>query len=248
MYNSTFGDRSMVDKMMRLFIIQAISGFVTRDYDTGLHFLNEVKTHFAQNQSNLNPTLRGLAKEIIQSLDMLAPGTSATQFKDMSFQESAPQQQTQEIFHNPTDEFKSILHRRKKRKKEDPVEREEKQGDNSLFGTLGDLDLSSISKPKEEQVVDVASAPSTEFYEEKTEFYEEEPSTPKLQISEDQIEDNKILEIMLKRKKQKGELTPEEEELLALMEKKKAERELDSNPIEKVRRRRRSRRSNLWDD
>ncbi|RMG26141.1 MAG: hypothetical protein D6732_21600 [Methanobacteriota archaeon] len=80
MYGRSSADRSIVDKMMRLFIVQAISGFVSRDFDTGIHFLNEVKTHFAQNQSQLNPVLKGLAKDIIQSLDMLQPGASADVF------------------------------------------------------------------------------------------------------------------------------------------------------------------------
>lgn len=80
MYGRSSADRSIVDKMMRLFIVQAISGFVSRDFDTGIHFLNEVKTHFAQNQSQLNPVLKGLAKDIIQSLDLLQPGASADIF------------------------------------------------------------------------------------------------------------------------------------------------------------------------
>ena len=82
MYGRSSSDRSIVDKMMRLFIVQAISGFVARDFDTGIHFLNEVKTHFAQNQSQLNPVLKGLAKEIIQSLDLLQPGASADMFSE----------------------------------------------------------------------------------------------------------------------------------------------------------------------
>jgi len=241
----------MVDKMMRLFIIQAISGFVTRDYDTGLHFLNEVKTHFAQNQSNLNATLRGLAKEIIQSLDMLAPGTSAAQFKEMSFQEGQEIQETQEVYHNPNQELSSILNRRKRRKPKKQEQETAENGKDGLFGGLGKLDLSSVdSKDSTEDPIPNISqmSPKEKFHDQEPEFYDEKPTSITSKLTEEQIEENKILEVLLKRKKQKGELTKEDEEIIKLIEKKKEEEELERNPIEKVRRRRKSRRSQLWDD
>ncbi|MCY3410848.1 MAG: hypothetical protein INQ03_04335 [Candidatus Heimdallarchaeota archaeon] len=107
------------DKMLRLFIIQAISSFVAGDRESGLHYLNEVKTSFAQYQSSLNPTLKSLAKEIIQSLDMFAPGASSTAFTDVNA--GTPQQemaaafsQTQEsspkqpVFEEPTQETQQV--------------------------------------------------------------------------------------------------------------------------------------------
>jgi len=241
----------MVDKMMRLFIIQAISGFVTRDYDTGLHFLNEVKTHFAQNQSNLNSTLRGLAKEIIQSLDMLAPGTTAAQFKDMSFQEGQELQETQEVFHNPNEELSSILTRRKSRKPKKQEQETAEKVEDGLFRGLGKLDLSSVdSKDSTEDPMPSIPqlSPEEKFHNQEPEFHDEKPTSIASKLTEEQVEENKILEILLKRKKQKGELTKEDEEIVKLIEKKKEEVELEKNPIEKVRRRRKSRRSQLWDD
>lgn len=76
MYSSQ-SDAMPSDKMMKLFIIQMISSFVGRDYDSGLHFLNEIKLSYAQNMDTLNPTLKILAKEIIQSLDLFTPGARA---------------------------------------------------------------------------------------------------------------------------------------------------------------------------
>ncbi len=81
-----FGEASPMpgDKMMKLFIIQAISSFVSKDYETGLHFLNEIKTGYAQFMSEMNPTLKALVKEIIQSLDMFDPGASSASFIEVN--------------------------------------------------------------------------------------------------------------------------------------------------------------------
>ena len=85
-----FGQASPMpeDKIIRLFIIQAISSFVSRDYDSGLHYLNEIKTGYAQYMGRLNPTLKSLIKEIIQALDMMAPGSSATSFSTVNTTET----------------------------------------------------------------------------------------------------------------------------------------------------------------
>lgn len=111
------------DKMMKLFIIQAISSFVSHDYDSGLHYLNEIKMTFAEFQSSLSPTLKILAKEIIQSLDMFAPGSDASMYKDVNpetattpQQENArtPQQEIQQQFQQQAEEVQE-------RKKEEPT-------------------------------------------------------------------------------------------------------------------------------
>jgi hypothetical protein len=78
MQNTGYNDPMPSDKLMRLFIIQAISSFVAGDHESGLHYLNEIKQTYAQHMMNLNPTLKSLAKEIIQSLDLFSPGSSAT--------------------------------------------------------------------------------------------------------------------------------------------------------------------------
>lgn len=75
-----YGDPMPSDKLMKLFIIQAISSFVAHDFDSGLHYLNEIKASYAEHMMSLNPTLKLLAKEIIQSLDMFTPGASAQSF------------------------------------------------------------------------------------------------------------------------------------------------------------------------
>ncbi len=70
-------DPMPVDKLMKLFIIQSISAFVANDYDSGVHFLTEIKQAYAENMSKLNPTLKQLAKEIIQSVDLFKPDGTA---------------------------------------------------------------------------------------------------------------------------------------------------------------------------
>ncbi len=94
------------DKMLKLFIIQAISSFVAGDHESGLHYLNEIKMSYAEYHASLNPTLKSLAKEIIQSLDMFAPGASADMFaetnKDMENVAHTPQQEMQAAFAQPT--------------------------------------------------------------------------------------------------------------------------------------------------
>lgn len=128
------------DKMMKLFIIQAISSFVSHDYDSGLHYLNEIKMTFAEFQSSLSPTLKILAKEIIQSLDMFAPGSDASMYKDVNpetattpQQENArtPQQeikqqfQQQETARTPQQEIQQQFQQQaeevQERKKEEPT-------------------------------------------------------------------------------------------------------------------------------
>ena len=92
MQGAGYGDPMPSDKLLRLFIIQAISSFVAHDYDSGLHYLNEIKQSYAEHMMSLNPTLKSLAKEIIQSLDMFTPGASAEAFAN------ANPQQTSSIF------------------------------------------------------------------------------------------------------------------------------------------------------
>ncbi len=165
MYNQKAGDRSIVDKMMRLFIIQAISGFVSRDFDTGIHFLNEVKTHFAQNQTSLNPTLKLLAKEIINSLDMYAPGATADIFRDGDEQTdlpSTPQAELTGTFKKPKEKSKrdtkeepsgirGVFKRRKKRK-EQKGSTENLTLEEAL--DLGDLEFNEVPKEKVETVLE----------------------------------------------------------------------------------------------
>lgn len=96
-----FGQNVMPgDKMVKLFIIQAISAFVSGDHASGLHYLNEIKMSYAEYQSSLNPTLKNLAKEIIQSLDMFTPGSSADQYAETNIEAPAltPQQEMATAF------------------------------------------------------------------------------------------------------------------------------------------------------
>jgi len=77
MYTGYGTDPMPSDKLMKLFIIQSISAFVANDYETGVHFLNEIKQAYAEHMSKLNPTLKQLAKEVIQAVDMFNPDGSA---------------------------------------------------------------------------------------------------------------------------------------------------------------------------
>ena len=123
-----FGQASPMpeDKIMRLFIIQAISSFVSRDYDSGLHYLNEIKTGYAQYMSQMNPTLKALVKEIIQALDMMTPGASATSFSSVNTSETKVEA-TQPVEEQSsssgkssgtvTNELQDLLDRRRARRK-----------------------------------------------------------------------------------------------------------------------------------
>lgn len=103
-----FGQPSAMpsDKLMRLFIVQSISSFVARDYESGLHYLNEIKRAYAEHMGTLNPTLKSIAKEIIQSLDMFAPGATSDMFLDTN-QPDTPQQMEPEHYTSPQQEIAS---------------------------------------------------------------------------------------------------------------------------------------------
>ena len=80
MYTGYGTDPMPADKLMKLFIIQSISAFVANDYETGLHFLQEIKQAYAENMGKLNPTLKQVAKEIIQAVDLFNPDQSGGGF------------------------------------------------------------------------------------------------------------------------------------------------------------------------
>ena len=117
-------DPMPADKMMRLFIIQSISSFVAGDHESGLHYLNEVKQTYAQYMTNLNPTLKSLAKEIIQSLDLLDPGSSATDLSMVNTEAqsttpttTSPQQDQETEPSSVTSELQNLLNRRRAKRK-----------------------------------------------------------------------------------------------------------------------------------
>jgi hypothetical protein len=237
LYNQNYGDRSIVDKMMRMFIIQAISGFVTRDFDTGIHYLNEVKTHYAQNMSDLNPTLKGLAKEIIQSLDMFTPGHDASQFYSKNdSKDSKRENQPRSV----TEEYSNIVKKKdkKKDKKEQMIDEETnkaKKEKDELFGDLGDLTF-------EDEDID-----------ETNRKLKDELSGKKSPIKTFSDEDNAILEVLLKRKSKKGKLSKGDQQKLEVLEEKKQkqiEREQADNPIYNIKQKRtkRNRDSDIWND
>lgn len=126
MYNARGSDMPS-DKLMRLFIIQAISSFVAGDQESGLHYLNEVKQTYAEHMMTLNPTLKSLAKEIIQSLDLFSPGASATDLSttNASSEPSTTSEASSESVsttssHTPdsvTSELQDLLNRRRAKRK-----------------------------------------------------------------------------------------------------------------------------------
>lgn len=90
MYSGYGSDPMPSDKLMKLFIIQSISAFVANDYETGVHFLKEIKQAYAEHMGKLNPTLKQLAKEIIQSVDLFNP--SGGGFVGASMSNAGPDQ------------------------------------------------------------------------------------------------------------------------------------------------------------
>lgn len=90
MYTGHGSDPMPSDKLMKLFIIQSISAFVANDYETGVHFLKEIKQAYAEHMGSLNPTLKKLAKEIIQSVDLFNPDGSGFVGASMSNEGPTP--------------------------------------------------------------------------------------------------------------------------------------------------------------
>ena len=115
------------DKMMKLFIIQCISSFIAHDYDSGIHYLSEIKQTYAESMTQLNPTLKTLAKEIIQAVDMFNPD-SGNPFEGGQVNEEPmqpPQEQSQGSIEDygvgqptsVTSELQDLLNRRKAKRK-----------------------------------------------------------------------------------------------------------------------------------
>ncbi|MDH5401141.1 MAG: hypothetical protein OEZ01_15240 [Candidatus Heimdallarchaeota archaeon] len=114
------------DKIMSLFIVQAIGAFVAQDYETGLHYLNEIKVTYASHQTTINPILKKLAKDIIKSLDMLTPGASSDLFlpeedEGQIDHQPSQSQSTQTTSAQPTNvnsELQNLLNKRRQQKKD----------------------------------------------------------------------------------------------------------------------------------
>lgn len=235
------GDRNIADKMMRLFIIQAISSFVTRDYETGLHYLNEIKAHFAQNQSTMNSTLKGLAKEIIQSLDLLTPGASATSYADINTGSATTGSSTQEVFHTPEQELSSMMREQQSSHEVTPQQEtpEKSSSNDDLFAKLGKLSLSDDS-PKGVLGKIRRKRSSAKNEKEDLERIKEELKDP---------EKIALYQVMLERKKRKGKLSKKEEELLDFLNERKQKLDEKENPLLGIKRKRRRISSDdVWED
>ncbi len=141
MYNHTT-PQMPADKIVRLFIIQAIGSFVSKDYDSGLHYLNEIKSSYAEYMTQINPSLKILVKEIIQSLDMFTPGATSDSFSGVNETQSTQNIQTEEVFHNPAQELTSRFRQANKSTDDNSDEAEIDvtiQKDKSVTAELQDL-------------------------------------------------------------------------------------------------------------
>lgn len=238
MYTNEASNRNIINKMMRLFIIQAISGFVSHDYNTGIHFLNEIKTHYAQNPTMLDGVLKSLAKEIIKSLDMFAPGSNASTFFETNEEAKNPQQELNQINRaaqekkvmNP--QLESILEKRKKKHGES----------NNATGSLDEaLNLGALKLGENSPTADIID----------DELPAENPALNTAALIENQ--DNAILSILLSRKQKRGKLSAEDAKILELLKSKrdsqpnaqKSNSTLDS--IISRRKKRKHNSENLWD-
>ncbi len=56
------------DKIIQQMIVQAIQAFYIQDYDTGLYFLNQIKTNLPRYLYQISPANKTLCKEIVKLL------------------------------------------------------------------------------------------------------------------------------------------------------------------------------------
>ena len=98
-----YRDPVPADKMMSLLIVQAITAFYMGDYETGVHYIQEIKTEYASSMSQLSPTMKKIARDIISALDLLRPS-------DEAFVPQQPQQQhvSQQSNINPQEQEEGV--------------------------------------------------------------------------------------------------------------------------------------------
>ncbi len=67
------------DKLVQQLIVQAIQAFYIQDYETGIYFLQQIKSNLPRYMYQLNPQMRSLAKEVVKLLQdgSLVPDRSA---------------------------------------------------------------------------------------------------------------------------------------------------------------------------
>jgi len=67
------------DKLVQQLIVQAIQAFYIQDYETGMYFLQQIKSNLPRYMYQLNPQMRSLAKEVVKLLQdgSLVPDRSA---------------------------------------------------------------------------------------------------------------------------------------------------------------------------
>ncbi len=99
-----FRDPVPADKMMTLLIVQAITSFYMGDYESGVHYIHEIKTEYAAGMSKLSPTMKKLARDIISALDLIRPSD-----QDTLPQEPQPRQTSNTT--SDTDESQAISDR-----------------------------------------------------------------------------------------------------------------------------------------
>jgi hypothetical protein len=56
------------DKLIQQLIVQALQAFYTKDYETGIYFLEQIRTNLPRYMYQLSPANRSLCKEIVKML------------------------------------------------------------------------------------------------------------------------------------------------------------------------------------
>ncbi len=74
------------DKLVQQMIVQAIQAFYIQDYDTGLYFLNQIKTNLPRFMYQISPAYKTLCKEIVK---LLQDGSLVPDRSSQSDQETA---------------------------------------------------------------------------------------------------------------------------------------------------------------
>ncbi len=73
------------NKFVTQMIVQAIQAFYNQDYETGVHFIEQIRSNLPSFLYNLNPTLRNLCKDIVK----LVQGGTLVQQHSLTEQPSA---------------------------------------------------------------------------------------------------------------------------------------------------------------
>ncbi len=107
-----FRDPVPADKIMSLLIVQAITSFYMGDYESGVHYLHEIKTEYASGMSKLSPTMKKIARDIISALDLIRPSDQDS-FPQETHSPETPSSSEVDETQAISDRLEEILRRRR---------------------------------------------------------------------------------------------------------------------------------------